>query len=341
MDRAPPVIDGTVPAAQNDQRGDAATFGETKHVQDASEARPARTRSRYLPLWIVIGAILVADVVAALVFGFPGYPPPIAEQLEPIAPHVLFHVGPVSITNSLFTMWIIEAVILALGIVLTRRLATVPGAIQNFVEWIYESLANFVVSLGGPEAKRYAPLFIALFVFILLSNWSGVIPFFGRVEWLRAPTSDLNVTAGLAIVSFFVFHVEGIRKLGVRGYFGKYINLRGFRHGPVDGAIDLFVGVLEGLLEFLKPVTLALRLFGNVWGGEVMLAVMTALLLAILPLPFLGLELFIGLIQAFIFAILTLVFTVLALESHDEAHEEEPALEGHEEGRTAGAVAAA
>jgi F-type H+-transporting ATPase subunit a len=332
------VIDGTVPAAQNDERGEGRDDGESKHVQDASEARPARTRSRYLPLWIALVAILVADVLAALVVGFPGYP---AIEIEPIAPHVLFPVGPFTITNSLLTMWIIEAVILVLGIALTRRLAQVPGTVQNLVEWIYQSLADFVVSLGGPAARRYAPLFIALFIFILLSNWSGVIPFFGKVEWLRAPTSDLNVTAGLAIVSFFVFHVEGIRVLGVRGYFGKYINLRGFRHGPVDGAIDLFVGLLEGLLEFLKPVTLALRLFGNVWGGEVMLAVMTALLLAILPLPFLGLELFIGLIQAFIFAILTLVFTVLALESHGEEHEEQPAIEEHAEGSPAGAVAAA
>ena len=286
-------------------------------MQESSEARPARARNRYLPLWIAIGAVLVADLLAALVIGFPDYP---TIEIEPIAPHVLFPVGPFTITNSIVTTWVIGAVIVVLAVALTRGLRLIPNPVQNAVEWIYESLANFVVSLGGPAAKRYAPLFIALFVFIVLSNWSGVIPFFGKVVWLRAPTSDLNVTAGLAIVSFCVFHLEGIRVLGPRRYFGKYFNVRGFRHGPIDGVIDLFVGLLEGLLEFLKPVTLALRLFGNVWGGEVMLSVMTALLLAVLPLPFLGLELFIGLIQAFIFAILTLVFTVLALESHDDEH---------------------
>jgi len=301
-------------------------------VEQSSEARPARTRSRYLPLWIAIAGVLVADVLAAVVLGFPGYPPDIGEMIEPIAPHVLFAVGPFTITNSIVTTWVIGAVIVVLAVALTRRLRLIPNPVQNAVEWIYESLANFVVSLGGPAAKRYAPLFIALFIFIVLSNWSGAIPFFGRVEWLRAPTSDLNVTAGLAIVSFLTFHVEGIRVLGARRYFGKYFNLRGFRHGPIDGVIDLFVGLLEGLLEFLKPVTLALRLFGNVWGGEVMLSVMTALLLAVLPLPFLGLELFIGLIQAFIFAILTLVFTVLALESHDEEHAAAGEHEAGEEG---------
>jgi F-type H+-transporting ATPase subunit a len=309
--------------------------GREPTVQDSSEARPARTRSRYLPLWIAIAAVLVVDVAAAIVVGFPDYP---GIEIEPIAPRVLFPVGPFTITNSIFTTWVVGAVLLVLAVALTRGLKLIPGTVQNAVEWIYESLSNFVVSLGGPEAKRYAPLFVALFLFILLSNWSGVIPFFGKVQWLRAPTSDLNVTAGLAIVSFLTFHAEGVRVLGVRRYIGKYVNLRGFRNGPVDGAIDLFVGLLEGLLEFLKPVTLALRLFGNVWGGEVMLSVMTALLLAVLPLPFLGLELFIGLIQAFIFAILTLVFTVLAVQTHDE---EEHPTEAHAGAPVTSAAAAA
>jgi F-type H+-transporting ATPase subunit a len=291
-------------------------------VQDSSEARPARMRSRYLPLWIAIAAVLVADVLAAVFIGFPGYPPPIAEQLEPIAPEVLFPVGPFTITNTIVTTWVIAAIIVVLAVALTRGLRLIPGKVQNAVEWIYESLANFVVSLGGPGSERYAPLFIALFIFILLANWSGVIPFFGKVKWLRAPTSDLNVTAGLAIVSFLVFQIEGIRTLGVRRYVGKFINLSGFRQGPINGLIDFYVGLIEIPIELFKPLTLSLRLFGNVWGGEIMLAVMTALLFAVLPLPFLGLELFIGLIQAFIFAILTLMFTLLALTSHEEGTED-------------------
>lgn len=314
-----------MPAAHNDLRGQpAARSWEIETLQEPSEARRSPMR-RYLPLWVTIGAVLVVDVLAALVIGFPGYPPDIGAQIEPIAPHVLFPVGPFTITNSIVTTWVIGAIIIVLAVALTRGLRPVPNPVQNAVEWIYESLANFVVSLGGPAARRYAPLFIALFIFIVLSNWSGAIPFFGRVEWLRAPTSDLNVTAGLAIVSFLVFQVEGIRALGVRRYLGKYFNLSGFRHGPIDGIIDLYVGLIEIPIEFFKPLTLSLRLFGNVWGGEVMLSVMTALLLAVLPLPFLGLELFIGLIQAFIFAILTLMFTLLALTPHEEGEEDRPA----------------
>jgi F-type H+-transporting ATPase subunit a len=303
-------------------------------VQDSNEARPSLAR-QYRLLWVAIAAILVADVVAAIVLGFPHYP---SLKFEPLAPLVVFKVGPFNVTNSIVTTWVIGTILVVLAVALTRGLRLIPGTVQNAVEWLYESLANFVVGLGGPEAKRYVPLFVALFLFILVSNWSGVIPFFGKVEWLRAPTSDLNVTAGLALVSFLIFHIEGVRTLGLRRYLGKFFNLSGFRHGPTDGAIDLFVGLNEIPTELFKPLTLSLRLFGNVWGGEVMLSFMTGLLLAILPLPFLGLELFIGLIQAFIFAILTLVFTLLASESHDQEH---PAAEAPSKATTATPAAAA
>ena len=295
-------------------------------MQEPSEARPARPRNPYLPLLLVVAAVVVVDILAAIFVGFPGYP---TLEFEPLAPAVVFPIGPFEITNSILTTWIVGVILLVLAVAVTRRLSIVPNPVQNGVEWLYESLTGFVESLGGEEAKRYSPLFVSLLLFIILANWSGTIPIFGRVEWLRAPTSDLNVTAGLALVSFGIFHIEGVRKLGFRRYIGKFINLRGFRHGPIDGVIELYVGILDGLLEFVKPLTLALRLFGNVYGGEVMLSVMTALLLAVLPLPFLGLELFIGLIQAFIFAILTLIFTILALESHDEEHPvtEEPRTE--------------
>jgi F-type H+-transporting ATPase subunit a len=294
----------------------AAPIGETR-VQEPSEARPARPRNQSRMLLVLVAAVVVIDVVAAIVVGFPGYP---QLEFEPLAPTVIFPIGPFEITNSILTTWIIMAILIVLAFAVTRNMTIIPNPVQNAVEWLYESLTGFVESLGGEEAKRYSPLFISLLLFIILANWSGTIPIFGRVEWLRAPTSDLNVTAGLALVSFGIFHIEGIRKLGFRAYIGKFINFRGFKNGPIDGVIELYVGILDGLLEFVKPLTLALRLFGNVYGGEVMLSVMTALLLAVLPLPFLGLELFIGLIQAFIFAILTLIFTILALEPHGEEH---------------------
>ena len=139
------------------------------------------------------------------------------------------------------------------------------------------------MSIGGPDAKPFIPLFAGFFLFILFSNWSGLIPGVGRVLWFRAPTSDVNVTIGLALVAFLFFQYQGFKHLGL-GYLGKFFPFGEFRKGIGAGIIALFVGLVELLLEFVKPVTLSMRLFGNIYGGEVALGVMTALTIAIVPL---------------------------------------------------------
>ena len=146
---------------------------------------------------------------------------------------------------------------------------------------------------------------------------------------LRAPTSDVNITLGLALVSFVFFQFQGFRELGVRGYLGKFFPLYEFKNGIGAGVIALFVGLVEFMLEFVKPVTLSMRLFGNIYGGEVALGVITALTIAFIPVGLLGLEVMLNSIQALIFSILTLMFIVLAIESHDheEGHVAEEALD--------------
>jgi F-type H+-transporting ATPase subunit a len=228
-----------------------------------------------------------------------------------------------SITDSLLTSWILIVLLTVLVFAVTRRWDQVPGRVQNVVEWIYEALRNFAVQLGGPKAERYVPLFAGLFLFILACNWSGLIPFVGRVDGLRAPTSDVNIPIGLALISFSVFHIEGIRRLGVGGYLGKFFPVGEFRNGIAAGAIAMFVGLIELLLEFVKPLTLSMRLFGNIFGGEVALGVITALTIAVIPVALIGLEFLLNFVQALIFATLTLMFTLAAIEGHHE--------EGHEE----------
>ncbi len=251
------------------------------------------------------------------------------------APHVLWPPGhhassslvtfDVSIPSSIFTGWIVMIVILVLAAILARRVDLVPRRGQNALEYVYEGLANFATSLGGPGARRYVPIFVAFFLFILLGNWSGLLPGVGRTEQLRAPTSDVNVTIGLALVAFALFHIEGIRNLGFRGYFGKFFNFSGFRDGIGAGIIALFVGVLEFLLEFVKPVTLSMRLFGNIYAGEIALGVITGLTLVVIPVAMVGLEFLLNFMQALIFSILTLMFTLIAIEPHHADH-----AEGHE-----------
>jgi F-type H+-transporting ATPase subunit a len=213
-------------------------------------------------------------------------------------------------------MWLVMGLLLIVFVAAGRMIKDVPGRLQNAVELIWESLENWAVSLGGEGGRRHIPLFAAFFLFILLSNWSGLLPFFGKIEALRAPTSDVNVTVGLALVAFIYFHYQGFRTLGLRGYLGKFFVLSGFKQGIASGVIDLFVGLIEFLLEFIKPVTLAMRLFGNIFGGEVALGVITALTIALIPAGMLLLEGLLNFVQALIFSTLMLMYTIIAVESH-------------------------
>jgi F-type H+-transporting ATPase subunit a len=226
-------------------------------------------------------------------------------------------------------MWIVMAIVLVAAILMTRGRSLVPGPAQNAFEFFYDALQDFAVSLGGPAARAHIPLFAAFFLFILFCNWSGLIPPVGRIEELRAPTSDVNVTIGLALVSFLYFEFQGFKRLGVGGYLGKFFPLYEFRKGIGAGGIALFVGLVELMLEFVKPVTLSMRLFGNIYGGEVALGVITALTIAFIPVGLLGLEVMLNAIQALIFSVLTLIFITLAIESHEheEGHVAEEALE--------------
>ena len=313
-----------------------------------------RSRMSLRTLAIVIGLLLIIDVLAIV------FVPPIdtadpgGECAYPVCfiegtlhfprPHEVWVAGggepstdiltfQVSLTDSLVTMIGLTILVLVLAIVASRGRAPIPGRLQNFVEWAYESLSNFGRSMGGARAARYVPLFAAFFVLILVFNWSGLVPPVGLVEGLRAPTSDLNVTIGLAMVAFFTFHIEGFRRLGGRGYLEKFFPFYEFRNGIGAGLIALFVGIVELFLEFIKPVTLSMRLFGNIFGGEVALGVVTGLFVALIPVALYGLEIMLTFVQALIFSTLTLMFILAAIESHhhDEGHEGEEATDALED----------
>ncbi len=212
---------------------------------------------------------------------------------------------------------------------MTRGGRLIPGRAQNLFEWFYEFLSDFGMGLAGPKARPYIPIFVGAFLLVLFDNWIGLVPPVGKIELLRAPSSDVNITIGMALVSFVIFQGEGFRRLGVRGYLGKFFPIYEFRNGVGAGIIAMFVGLIELMLEFVKPVTLSMRLFGNIYGGEVALGVMTALTIAFVPVALILLEVMLNAIQALIFSVLTLMFIVLAIESHheDEGHLAEEAIE--------------
>jgi F-type H+-transporting ATPase subunit a len=315
-------------------------------VPAAPADEPVRTgRRRSLGRWgLLVLAVIVLDAVALIAFppfpkgGTPGqecsFPVCFIEStLEFPAPHTVIDLDPASepgaadlvtfhpaISSTLLTMWIVMAIVIVGSILLVQGAKLRPGRGQNVFEFVYESLGDFGLGLAGPAGKPYIPIFIGAFLLVLFDNWIGLVPPVGKIEELRAPSSDVNITIGMALVSFVIFHTEGFRKLGVGGYLGKFFPFYEFRKGIGAGIIAMFVGVIELMLEFVKPVTLSMRLFGNIYGGEVALGVITALTISLVPVLLISLELMLNAIQALIFSVLTLMFIVLAIESH---HEEE------------------
>ncbi len=304
----------------------------------AVQPRGMSTRTYIL---LLLALVLVVDVVALMVVG--PYDPEsdvctypvcfINGNLELPAPHVIWGsetqssgliTFQVSLTSTLLTMFIVTVITIVLLYLLSRGRQLVPGKAQNFMEYVWEQIEGFGMSLGGPEARPYIWVFVAFFLYILLCNWSGLIPPIGKVVYLRAPTSDVNITIGLALVAFGFFEYQGFKHLGFGGYLSKFFPVKEFRNGIGAGIIAVFVGLIELMLEFVKPVTLSMRLFGNIYGGEVALGVMTALTIAIIPMALIALELMLNLVQALIFSTLTLMFTLAAIESHgSDLHEEE------------------
>ncbi len=311
----------------------AESSGPTSGSTPAPEKRSGgRLRNRFL---ILIVAVIVVDIAAFIAFppfpkgGVPGEPCSfpvcfIESTLHFPAPHtVIGEAAPPGlvtftpgISDTIITMWLVMAFVLAGAILMAQGGKLIPGRAQNLFEAVYEGLSNFGVGLAGPKAKPYIPIFAAFFLLILFDNWVGLLPFVGRVDFLRAPSSDVNITIGLALVSFLIFHIEGFRHLGVGGYLGKFFPVYEFKHGIGAGFIAMFVGLIELMLEFVKPVTLSMRLFGNIYGGEVALGVITSLTIAIIPVGLIALELMLNAIQALIFSVLTLMFIVLAIDSH-------------------------
>ena len=319
----------------------------TETVADADDpgAAPEPRRGRRISTrWLaLIVGVIVVDAIAFVGFppfpkGEPGQPCSfpvcfIESSLEFPAPATVIDFAPdsapgagdlvtvhPSISSTILTMWIVMAIVLGGAILMTRGGQLRPGRAQNIFEFVYESLSDFGLGLAGPAARPYIPIFIAFFLLVLFDNWIGLVPPVGKVEFLRAPSSDVNITIGMALVSFTIFHVEGFRHLGLVGYLGKFFPIYEFKKGIGAGFSAMFVGLIELMLEFVKPVTLSMRLFGNIYGGEVALGVITALTIGFIPVLLISLELMLNAIQALIFSVLTLMFIVLAIESH---HEEE------------------
>jgi F-type H+-transporting ATPase subunit a len=256
------------------------------------------------------------------------------------------HIGNFTITNALLTSWIAVGIIVILAIVVRLSIKKVPSKLQTLFEVIIEQTLDLTDQITSNRAKslKIFPIALSVFFFILINNWLGILPLgaFGLVAehggesaflpFLRSGTADINTTLALAVMAVLGSNLFGILSIGAWKTFNKYVNLKALgkvftdvRKDPstlMVAPVMFFVGILELVGEAAKVASLSFRLFGNVFAGEVLLASMAALLAYVLPIPFLGLEIFVGLIQALIFSMLTLVYFSIASENHDEAHAE-------------------
>jgi len=288
--------------------------------------------------------------------------------LKPLmsSPHVSLAAEPLAeggfLTNSLLTTLIVDILLIALALATRAGLKEgVPSGLVNVMEMVIEGLYGLVENVVGKNAKRFFPIAATIFLFVIMSNYSGLIPGVGSIGFyreaagtegghgmlidqqvasadekvafslfpaeeeghakfvplLRAPSADLNVTFALALITMVLVQYYGISALG-RKYFKKFFNFGG--KGFFMGAIFGVVGILELISEIAKIISFAFRLFGNIFAGEVLLAVMAFLVAFLLPMPFYGLELFVGFIQAFVFMMLAVVFFSTAMVGHDDHH---------------------
>jgi F-type H+-transporting ATPase subunit a len=240
-----------------------------------------------------------------------------------IAAEPLFTLGGVSITNSLMIGALVSVLLMIILTSLVRKRQAVPGRVQAAVEVTFEALVDLIESVthDKAQARKFFPLVTTIFLFVLFSNWAGLLPGVGTVglnaehhgeatiiPFLRSTSADLNFTLALSLIVVFVVQFAGIAALGVRKYGAKFF-ISPF-HKPYG--IGTLVGILELISEIGKTISFTFRLFGNVFAGEVLLTVMLHLVPYALPVPFLMMEVFVGLIQALVFAMLTLVFLKMA-----------------------------
>jgi F-type H+-transporting ATPase subunit a len=273
--------------------------------------------------------------------------------LPPLAAEPIFVIGQFPVTNSYINSTLTTIGFVIFAFLINRAVKAYknrpPRGLLNFFESILEILYQYfdTVTQSRKKTIQFLPLVGTLFFFILISNWLGLLPGVGSigrylvhggeillVPLFRPATTDLNLTVAMALIAVTVSHFLGIFIIGFFKYFNKFIKLADLWHAVKSWSpmailiaiIEFFVGILEIISEVAKLLSLSLRLFGNIFAGEVLLTVLASILPFVLPLPFMGLEIIVAIVQATVFAMLTLVYLTVATTettSHHSEHTED------------------
>ncbi len=263
--------------------------------------------------------------------------------IPPAAAEPVFHLGSLPITNAMINSWIAVLFFVIIAFLVRKRTSIVPKGFQNVIEGTVEFLLKEVEKVTGDKkkARQFLPIVGTIFLFILFSNWLGLLPgtgsigiwgqMHGKIELiplLRPAASDLNLTLAIALFSVITSHVMALVTVGPMSHISKFVNIRGIVRaipkGPIAivvALIEFGVGFIEIISEIAKVVSLSLRLFGNIFAGEVLMTVMLGLMAFAVPIPFMLLEILVGAVQATVFAMLTLAYLVVATDEH--GHEDE------------------
>jgi len=260
---------------------------------------------------------------------------------------VVFNIFGFPIANSVVAAWLTIIVLVGISYAATRKVKLIPPRLQAFLESILGWLYDFCKEVAGEEnGRRFFPVVTTIFLFVIMNAWLGLLPGFGsihvtgpggeHVHLLRPANTDINMPLAIALMSFIFVEYFGIRSLGGFRYLSKFVNVGGFLRaarqifsgkfkaglsGMFTGFINIFVGLLETLSELIRIVSFTFRLFGNMTAGEILLLIVMFLVPWVVALPFYGLELLVGFVQALIFGGLTLVFLTIAVAPHGaEAH---------------------
>jgi F-type H+-transporting ATPase subunit a len=294
---------------------------------------------------IVVFALTIFGLISGALFGNHGPSWLKVPAPEPVLPpESIAHLGPIPVTNTIVTTWITIILVVLLSFFAFRRMKAVPSGLQSLMEFIFGFILDFCTGVVGEKnGRRFLPVVATIFIFVAVNAWLSLLPFYGnafvvdqKIPLLRGANTDLNVTLALAIFSFIAVEYYGIKYLGPINYLKKFIRIEQLGKGIGQlfkgklksafgsiffGFIDVVVGLLETLSELIRLISFSFRLFGNMLAGEILLMILAFLVPLTVAVPFYGLEMFIGFIQAFVFGSLTLIFINLAIAGHEEAHE--------------------
>lgn len=232
----------------------------------------------------------------------------------------IMKIGSFSVTNTLINTALVDVAILGSAAYVYKKIKYVPGKLQSILEVIIKTFYDLIESVAAKRASQIFPFVMTFFLFILIANWSGLLPGVGTigilemhegketlVPLMRPLTSDINATLALALVSAVATHYFSIRMTGLADYLSRFFALN---------PMMLFVGILELVSEVTKVISLSFRLFGNIFAGEVVLHTVSSMFAFVFPLPFMLLEVIVGIVQAMVFAMLTMAFMAIMTTPH-------------------------